>query len=287
MDHSAALKGVYSPGKIWQFKAGGGYRLQLLKETRDETWGKGLFDFQKFSGNFEAERAIGEASSVRIGYDLYLIDFRNYTTLESQRPDLGRENTSGKALNTINHSPYHALKLPLPLGGGRRGQAELSYYNVFRVFPDQHIVLPSGSLSTDGRQDMSQIFSAQVSAPFEWNEQVRLLPELRGTYSRLYSNQNNYDAGKGQFNANFYAYTEYSLAPTVNVLLGAKPWIVTGGFNYVRRDYADRPVQNGLGAYSGGRSARTNTTRLSRWDIPWPRISGSRRSRASAGPGRT
>src|SRR5581483_3654537 len=87
-DNSASLKGIYSPNKAWQFKAAGGYYLELLKETRDEVWGKGLFDYQKFSTNLEAERALGEDSSVRLGLDYYYIDFRNYNTLESQEPDL-------------------------------------------------------------------------------------------------------------------------------------------------------------------------------------------------------
>ena len=252
-DHTANLKAVYSPVKVWQFKAGGGYHLELLKETRDESWGKGLYDYQKFSTNIEAERSIGKDASVRVGFDYYLIDFRNYATLESESPDLGRENAGTRTLNTFNTSPYLALRAPLPLPGGRRGSVELSYYHAFRDFPDQNVVLIDGSFAKDRRRDVNQTFAAEADAPFDLRDGLRLLAEVHGSYNRLLSNQNNYDAGKTQFNPDFYAYTEYSGGPTLNFLAGPKPWIFSAGFTYVRRDYSDRPVQDGTGAYIGGK----------------------------------
>lgn len=248
-DHSASVKGIFSPTKLWQFKAGGGYRIQLLKETSDEKWGKGLFDFQKPSANIEVERLINEETSVRVGYDFYAIDFRNFSSLESQKRDLGRENATAKTLNTTNHGTYFAAKFPFRFLGGQKGSFETSYFFTFRNFSEQKIVLLTGDLSNDLRRDKSQIVTSRFTLPFLFKENFKMLAEIRGNYNRLSSNQNNFDASKTQFNENFYAYKEYSVGPNFNFIVGQKPYIFTAGFNYVRRNYDDRPIQDVSGTY--------------------------------------
>lgn len=252
-DHSVNLKGIYAPTEFLQVKAGSGYRLQLLKETTDEKWGKGLFDFQKPSANLEAERIITKDASVRIGYDFYWIDFRNFSSLESQQRDLGRENASAKTLNTNNHGIYLVAKSPFPFIFDQKGKLEISYYYTFRNFTEQKIVLLSGDLSNDLRRDKSQIVTSNFMFPFVFTETFKLLTELKANYSRLDSNQHNYDAKKTQFNENFYAYQDYSTGPNFNFIVGEKPWIFSGGFTYLRRNYSNRPVQDPSGTYEAGK----------------------------------
>lgn len=256
-DHSASVKTIYTPNKAWQFKAGGGYRIQLLKEVNGETWGKGLFDFQKPSLNVEMERMIKDNASVRLGYDYYWIDFRNFSSLESQNRDLGRENASAKTLNTANHSPYLAIKYPFPFMNEQTGRVELSYFYTFRNFSEQKIVLLTGDLSSDLRRDKSQIVTSNFTFPFVFSEAFKMVAEVRGNLNLLSSNQNNYDARKTQFNPNYYSFREYSTGPNFTFLLGAKPWIFGSGFNYVHREYSDRPVQDSAGTY-GLDKIRTN-----------------------------
>jgi len=248
-DHAVNFKAVWSPLRAWQFKTSGGYRIQLLKETADEKWGKGLFDFEKESTNLEAERSLGEESSLRLGYDFYHINFRNYASLESQEKNLGRENAGSKTLNTDNHGFYLAYRTPFPFFGGQKARAEGSYFFTRRGFTDQKIVLLSGDLSGKGRRDSSHILSSSLELPFAFSENVKLLSTLGMTLNLLSSNQNNYDAGKTRFNSNYYAYKEVSVAPGFNLLLGQRPWILSAGFTYVRRNYSDRPVQDSGGAY--------------------------------------
>lgn len=248
-DHAVSVKGIYTLNKRWQFKSGGGYRIQLLKETNDEKWGKGLYDFQKPSGNVESEWTYNKDSSVRIGYDLYWIDFRNFSSLESQQKDLGRENASAKTLNTFNHSPYLALRFALPFLNEQKARVESSYFYVFRNFDEQKVVLLSGDLSNNSRKDKNQIVSTNFTFPFVFSDNFKVLLDVKGAMAILDSDQNNYDAAKTQFNPNFYAYREYSCGNNFTFLLGDRPYILTSGFTYVRRGYNDRPIQDVSGTY--------------------------------------
>ncbi len=249
MDHSGGVKAIYSATPLWRLKLGGAYRLQLLKETSDEKWGKGLYDFEKPSGNFEIERLWGNDNSARIGADYYIIDFRNFTSLESQQKELGRENASARTLNTRNQSPYVATSFAFPFLSGQSARLDASYYHVFRGYDDQNIVLASGDLSKDRRSDSSQLMAASFLFPFAFSENFKLIHEVKGGLSQLFSKQNNFDARLTRFNPNYYSYRDFNAGTNFNFLIGAKPWIASSGFNYVRRTYNDRPIQDVNGAY--------------------------------------
>ncbi|MBI1979374.1 MAG: hypothetical protein HYS58_01275 [Elusimicrobia bacterium] len=256
-DHAFNLKGVFSPNQSWRYKMGGGYRIQLLKETTDEQWGKGLYDFQKPSANLETEWIYSKEVSVRGGYDFYWIDFRNFTSLESQQKDLGRENATADTLDTTNHGVYLSANFPFPFLNERKGKAEFSYFYTFRNFADQKIVLVSGDLSGDLRRDAHQTVALGGSFPFALTEGVGLVTDIKGNFAQLKSDQNNYDAKKTQFNATYYSYRDFSVSSGFNFLFGKNPIVLTPGFSYLRRNYTDRPVQDSNGNYGSG-SVHTN-----------------------------
>lgn len=246
-DHSGNVKAVFKANEAWQFKSGGGYRLQLLKETKDETWGKGLFDFEKPSLNVEAERTFSKETAVRAGYDFFWIDFRNYNSLESQS-DLGRENAGSKTLNTLNHAPYLSWRSAFPFRG-QSAKYDFTCYYTFRNFTQQKVVLASGDLSAGLRRDKNQIGMVNLTLPFIFTENFKLLQDFKAGASVLSSNQSNYDAGKTRFNDNYYAYKEFNAGTNSSFLLGSKPWALSGGFAYARRNYDSRPTQNSVGDY--------------------------------------
>jgi hypothetical protein len=248
-DHSFNLKTIYSPVPSWLFKLGGGYRIQLLKETNDERWGHGLFDYQKPSGNFETEWVLQKETSIRLGYDFYYVNFRNFSTLESQQQNLGRENASARTLDTSNHAPYLGAKWVFPFFADQQARFEAFYSYTFRDYAEQHIVLVTGDLSNILRKDVSQTAIASFLFPFAFSENFKTVMEVKGAGSILNSPQNNYDAAKTQFNPHYYAYSEYSAGPNFNFIFGQTSYIFTAGFTYVRRNYLDRPIQDINGAY--------------------------------------
>lgn len=248
MEHSIGTKAVYSPAKPWRLKAGGAYRLQLFKETENESWTKGLYDYDRPSLNLEAERTWGNENSVRLGYDYYIIDFRNYTSLESQRKELGRENATANTLDTRSQSPYLAASVGFPFFG-QTGRADGSYYYVMRSYDDQNIVLATGDLDKERRSDQSHLVGTNFLLPYVFSDNFKLIHEVRGGMSALFSPQNNFDARLTRFNPNYYSYRDYNVGTNFNVILGQRPWILGSGFSYVRREYNDRPIQDTNGAY--------------------------------------
>ncbi len=247
-NHLGNLKAVFKANEAWQFKGGGGYHLQLLKETKDESWGKGLFDYEKPSLNIEGERTFSKDTALRFGYDYFWIDFRNYNSLESQQRELGRENAGAKTLNTQNHAPYLSWRSAFSYFG-QAAKYDFTYYYALRNFTQQTIVLPTGALSADARRDSNQIATVNLTLPYYFTETFKYLQDFKFATSLLSSNQHNYDAAKTRFNENYYAYKEFTLGFNNSFVLGPVPWIISAGMTYVRRGYDSRLTQNDAGDY--------------------------------------
>ena len=118
MEHRAALKAVYSPeGSRWRFKPSASFKAQLLKETRGETWGKGLFDYRKWNAGFETEFMYHDPFSVRLGLDYYETSFHNYTSLESQAATAFRQPLRSRSTSWTPGTPRSASAATADLCG--------------------------------------------------------------------------------------------------------------------------------------------------------------------------
>src|SRR5262249_50654230 len=47
IENRAALRAVYEASPLWRVKPSASYEIDYLKETKDETWGHGLFDHRR------------------------------------------------------------------------------------------------------------------------------------------------------------------------------------------------------------------------------------------------
>src|SRR5262249_35968568 len=104
-DHTFSTKVIRSFDNGVKVKAVGGYGMELLRETQDESWGKGLYDNRRIFGGAESEWAWSKNDSVRLAYDYYQIHFPNYQSLESSQDNgLGREFNQPDVLNNFNHA---------------------------------------------------------------------------------------------------------------------------------------------------------------------------------------
>lgn len=260
MDHRVAVSGLYSaPGGRWRFKQTGSYKREFMKETRDEAWGRGLFDYHKVGVGFEVEDVYKDPFSVRLGYDFYYIKFPYFKSLESQAgvdPNgnpLGRETAGAEVLDTVNNQFSVAVSRPFPYNDPKVALAANYSVNLQR-FMDQKLVNRAGQFQSSLRQDVSQNVGVSVLRPMSvslFGDSYRLGNRFGVGASYNGSNQNTFDPGRAKFVPDAYSYSSFYAGPSWNLSWGSdkQPTWVSLGFTYSRLQYLGRLVQDGNGAY--------------------------------------
>ncbi|MFC1523048.1 hypothetical protein ACFL6Y_11625 [Elusimicrobiota bacterium] len=259
-NHKMGLKGVYTKSEKWAYKTSLGYTWEFLKETRDERWGEGLFDYQRPAIGIEAEYTYKDPFSVRFMYDFYQVNFINYESLESQvaagvDSGLGREYAGKDTLDSNNHAlsvvgsrPVKIRETPIVLEGG---------INVtMRHHPDQMRVKSNGLYATDKRDDMVYTLSAGSLFPLKRGGKTKVTGTFGLGYSINDSNQHNYDAGKLEYTQNYYDYNKLRVSPGASFMFGedeAMARRLSFNYTYELQDYKKRRVQDSEGLY------KTNT----------------------------
>jgi hypothetical protein len=256
------VRGVYgAPDSRWRFKPTANYDVQWLKETPSEAWGQGLFDQRRLTLGGEVEFLADDPHSVRLGVDWFSVDYPNYTSLESQAAlqfqgqSLARELVGSKTLDRRGWQFSLAGDAAL----GSRLSAEGKAAVVWSDFPDQPVVDEGGQFQAQDRQDVMTDVSLALKMPHDWNADLRALGGLELGLTANTSNQNGYDATRGQFLPSFYDYVEWRAVPSVTVIVGPvrRPVTVTMKAGWKLRQYDHRPAQDSTGAYGSGALSST------------------------------
>jgi hypothetical protein len=270
MDHRASLTGIYSlDGSDWRLKPSASYKREFLKQTRDESWGYGLFDYEKVGAGFEVENLYREPFSYRAGLDYFRIRFPNFQSLESQAPldpqgnPLTRAGANRNILDTHNlqfslsgSMPYPSREPVLALQGG--------YSLLAQRYIDQTLIDSRGQIQGEGlglglrRTDYLQTLSGAVAYPRALRlaaTDCRLDSKLNLSFSHNGSNQNYYDADTKEFFFDAYSYYSYRAGPSFSLSWGEakRPTAVSLSFSYTRVQYLARQAQNATGVYTGSR----------------------------------
>jgi hypothetical protein len=246
-NHVVSVKGIRSFDNGLKVKAVTAYGVELLRETKDEDWTKGLYDNRRVSGGTELEWFWANEQFVRLSYDYFVIRFPNYQSLSSEAASLGqgRELDAPDVLNTHNHMVTLGAQTVVP----GNGVVEGSLSQTWSAFPDQHLVDRSGLLTADARHDRNETLSLQGTWPFSVGSGVRVLGSLGFTRAHSYSDQNHYDAGQTFFNPNYYAYLSHSVHSDWTFIFGQAPWTVQWNGTVSRQRYANRLTQDSNGVY--------------------------------------
>jgi hypothetical protein len=257
LEARAGLRGVYGdPASRWRFKPSMSYDAQFLKETSQDVWGQGLFDQRRITVGAEVELLTDEPHSVRAGVDWFKAAYPNYTTLESQAAlqfagqPLARELVGDSALDREGYQftlAGDAALVQRLVGEGKAGV-------IWSKFARQHVIDEGGQFAADDRSDVLTDLSFALRMPHEWNADLRALGALEIGLTANSSNQNGYDASRGQFLPGFYDWVEWRAAPTASLIVGPVRRPVTAAFKlgWKRRSYIHRPPQTATGAYETG-----------------------------------
>lgn len=260
MDHRVAFTGVYTaPDSDWKLKPSVNYKYEFLKETRDEAWGKGLFDYQTAGLSFEGEKVYRDPFSYRLGYDFYYVRFTNYESLESQSgvdPSgnrLNRENAGTRVLDTFNHQVSFVTTVPLP-AEEPKVSLEMGYRGLLQMFPDQPLIDKQGQPILSNRRDFTNSLSFSLAYPRPvFGGRARMSSGWYLGLSRNDSNQSTYDAGQTRYVPETYTYYSFTTGPNATFSWGEEKRPVTAGLGFLfsTQRYLGRLVQDGTGLYLG------------------------------------
>jgi hypothetical protein len=265
VDNRVSVTGIYSvEGSNWKLKPQASYKYEFLKETRDETWAHGLFDYEKIGAGFEAENVYNDPFSYKIGLDFFRIRFPNFQSLESQAPvdplgnTLARSNANQSILDSYNYALSLSGSRPFPYNDPVVSLSA-GYSVTWQEYIDQSIVDSKGQLTDHrpyGRRDFLQTFNTSVGYPHPlrlFGVDTRLDSSLNFNAAYNGSNQNFFDAAATQFFYDAYSYYSWGWGPAFGLTWGDKKHPTTAGvsFNYINTQYVGRQAENGDGIYIG------------------------------------
>lgn len=260
LDQAAGVRFVRSWG-AWSIKPNASYKSQLVA-GRGESLGSGLFDRGQASAGLEAERRGVKFTSVRQTVSAAASRYYHYQAARS--PLFGAELLSDdRALDTAAYDYTAAADYAL----GERHVLSASAGVSLVDYPRQR-VFEGAALSGRLRRDWlgTATLGAARRLPQETGARIFGSAGLSAGYAVLSSNQNGLDAGQstpGQVRANpdYYSYMEWSAGPLVN-LGGREGWKISVSYNYARRAYRARLVQDAAGGYAPDK-VRTDIQTLS------------------------
>lgn len=254
MDHRLGLKAVYVVPRDtrWRVKPSISHTWQFLKETKDEGWSSGLFDYRKLDFGLEGEFVYRKPFATRAALSYFMTAFPNYTSLESQAAtsfqgqSLARElvgddvlDTSGQMLTLSGNAPLSKIFV------------EGKYAFLRQSFGSQKLVDNVGDLTSDTRSDITQMLEAGARYPHIFSRRLKMLVSIDLGLTANSSNQDNYDALAARHNKGFYDYKEHRRALGIQLTAGAGDRPVTMNLDFAAstRKYRTRKIQDSTGLY--------------------------------------
>lgn len=244
-----AIKRLQNPA--WKLKGKVGYKKDLLRESSDEGWGDGLFDYDKYVVGFEVEKEGQRIRSLQTGLDYFMLHYPNFQSLSSSQ--FGSEIQAGTDVLDLS-----AIDWLTTMDIQLRQKSFLSVSALVspRFYKDAKIINDTGAFDSDKREDLYLWNGYNFRQTFRPLRPDTLNMENSAGTSFSWalndSNQNNFDAANTQFNKNYYSYFEWEVSPSWGARFYRK-WRSNIGYAFAQRSYSDRPVQSITGAYTSSK----------------------------------
>jgi len=219
--HTISAKYVYTR-EFDKYKPRVSYSVANIKETNDEKWGDGLFDYTTLSVGFEAEQERPRGTFTE-SYDYYKVSYPNYSTLLSQSQSVFNDT------DTFNQLSANAGENPLDNTSHRLGfvyawfpeplNMTAGYDFTYRSYAEQAIAANidaagQSPFKSEKRADMQQNLSVKMTRalkPLQLSAAARV--------GHLSSNQGSYDNVQKEYMADYYSYIDVGISPALSLVL--------------------------------------------------------------------
>lgn len=258
MTNTFSIKYVYTD-EFNKYKPRLSYSKAGIKETKDEKWGDGLFDYTTLSFGFEAEQERPKGTFTE-SYDYYKVTYPNYSTLLSQSQSVFNDTTTFNELstnaganpldNTSHRLGFVYSWFPEPLN------MKAGYDFTYRNYGDQAVaarpVTGGSPFKSDKRSDIMQNFSLKASRALK-----PLFLSAGARLGWLSSNQGSYDSTRSKYMEDYYSYVDFSLSPAMTLAL-QNGMQFSFGLDWRRVWYQGRLKQGSAGEYGNSEIKQTS-----------------------------
>ena len=247
-----SVKPIISLSETTKLRFKVGYGQQLYKETKDEEWGKGLFDYNKGTFGIEYEtKSVG--SKLIVGADTYSLDFKNYQSLITTKYTTVISTSESKELGSVGTNVLNFTATEI-YGQGSKAISDkmmLSYFVNYSMqnYADQTVIDEAGKYTAAKRADNILYLTVSPTIANKPTGPVNIFTGF-GISAILYnSNQNHWDAKATKYIPKYYDYWQLNLTPSMTYKINTIPLTLSAMLDYSLRQYAERLKQNSKGEY--------------------------------------
>lgn len=255
LDSSLSAKWVARWDEGWSLKPRVGVKNGLFRETKDEKWGKGLYDSWRYEAGVVWEHKTRFGDTIpwtwQFSYDLYYTHYPRFKSLTSQfNTEQAAPNPGSRILDTVTNQFGYRSEFDFP-----GFLSAWLYYSIsFVSFTDQKVIQSQGQFLSTNRSDTYQSLNLGASKRFnDWQICGRMRPvaALGFTISDVISNQNSFDSDPARLKyiGAYYDYWEARVSPSLTTTYLATKTVVRYGFDLASRSYTGRLAQNSDGSY--------------------------------------
>lgn len=261
-DLGISLKYVNKFSDTLKGKIKTGYKFEYLKETKDEEWTKGLFDYNKIIVGLELEKLLG-SGNLLLGYDYYQMKYPNYSSLVSEYgttidTTTYSEISQNAGKNVLDYNT-NDIFVEFIHNCSETTSIKFNYDLAYKYFVDQKIVTEQGKFGTDKRNDLVHYLGAGINRILNKKNNIIDITDSITVYT---SNQNSYDANNTKFIPDFYGFIQNNFTPSLKICFGniQNPNIINFYFDIAYRQYTGRLAQDPSGIYKSEKIHQTTTT---------------------------
>ena len=256
LDSSLGFKWIKRYEGGFSLKPRVGIKNQLFRETKDEKWGKGLYDFTRYEGGLTLERKTRLGLSTpwiyQLSWDAYYTRYTRFKSLASQYgQELAAPNPGSRTLDTLTHQFSWDNEFDLP----NFVKADLFFALSMIDYQDQKVINSEGRYLSSKRSDAYQALNFGLSKRYNDIDILgRIRPVLGISFglSNLISNQSHLDTDPAhlKFIRAYYDYWETRAAPNAQFTFIGSGLITRLGYEFAMRRYSGRLEQKSDGAYT-------------------------------------
>jgi hypothetical protein len=253
--HNASIALRTKHSDEWVSRFGGIATWNLLKETQDEEFGKGLYDYRDFGFTFDLRQSTPITSQKEHGYDMGFQYFRrtypNYKSLISLASTTAPE---------VDEKDFDGIKFNWGFDElSKKGLSwDIKPSLLLKFFIDKKLVNDDGTLDGDSkRKDYVLANDMGFDIPVFGNERWVLSGDGNLTYNHsnldLYDSRGTLILNDDVYTKDYYTYLSASAYPYITYYhpIGKdKKLSLRGGYSFLYRHYPGRLARDEGGAYT-------------------------------------